>query len=103
MDVSLSAWFVILLAAFAANLPFLNNRLLLLVQMKAETKPFWIRLLELSFWYAVTGIVAYVLESRIGAAFPQGWQFFVITGCLFLVLAFPGFVYRYLFKHKGRA
>lgn len=103
MDVSLSAWFVILLAAIAANLPFLNNRLLLLFQMKADIKPFWIRLLELFFWYAVTGFVAYALEKRIGAAFLQGWQFFVITGCLFLVLAFPGFVYRYLFKRKVRA
>ncbi len=103
MDVSLSAWFVILLAACAANLPFLNNRLLLLVSLKNEIKPFWIRLLELAFWYAVTGVVAYLLEARIGAALLQGWEFYVITGCFFLVLAFPGFVYRYLFKHKGRA
>lgn len=103
MDVSLSAWFVILLAVCAANLPFFNNRLLLLLPLKGDIKPFWIRLMELAFWYAITGMVAYFLESRIGAAFPQGWEFYVITGCLFLVLAFPGFVYRYLRKHRGRA
>ena len=29
---------------------------------------------------------------------PQGWEFYAITATLFLTLAFPGFVYRYLYK-----
>jgi hypothetical protein len=40
--------------------------------------------------------VAYAIESSIGNAFPQGWQFYAVTVCLYLVLGFPGFVHRYL-------
>ncbi|MEY4294772.1 MAG: hypothetical protein RLY82_460, partial [Pseudomonadota bacterium] len=29
-----------------------------------------------------------------------GWEFYAITGALFITLAFPGFVYRYLLKHR---
>jgi hypothetical protein len=96
VDVSSSAWFVILLAVAAANLPFLNQRLLGLIPLSRTVKPFWMRLIELCVLYVVTGMVAYGLESRIGNAFAQGWEFYAITICLFIVLAFPGFVYRYL-------
>jgi hypothetical protein len=42
-----------------------------------------------------------MLESRIGGVFAQNWEFYAITGCLFLVLAFPGFVLRYLRKRRA--
>ena len=98
MDVSLSGWFVILLAVLAANLPFLSNRLFAAIPLAAGTKPFWLRLIELLVLYGVVGAVAYALESRIGNAFSQGWEFYAITACLFLVFAYPGFVFRYLRK-----
>lgn len=101
MDVSLSSWFVILLAAFAANMPFINERLFLLISIGRPVKPVWIRLLELTLLYLLVRGVAYLLEARVGNAFSQGWEFYVITICLFLVLAFPGFVLRYLRKHHG--
>ena len=50
--------------------------------------------------YFIVGAVAFALEARIGNAFPQTWEFYAITGCLFLVLAFPGFVTRYLRKRR---
>ena len=59
------------------------------------------RLLELIVLYFVDGLLAHGLESRIGTAFPQTWEFYAITACLFLVLAFPGFVLRYLRKRRG--
>ncbi|MGV3742306.1 MAG: DUF2818 family protein [Burkholderiaceae bacterium] len=96
MDVSSSAWFVIVLAAFAANMPFLNQRFFCIFPLKQEAKPFWMRLIELAVLYVATGLVAYGLESRAGNVFSQGWEFYAITICLFIVLAFPGFVYRYL-------
>jgi hypothetical protein len=101
VDVSSSAWFVILLAAVAANLPFVNQKLFGLVPLSRAVKPLWMRLIELCVLYAVTGLVAYGLESRIGNAFSQGWEFYAITICLFIVLAFPGFVYRYLRPRHG--
>lgn len=98
MDVSLSSWFVILLAILAANLPFANERLFAVVRVGGKAKPFWMRLSELVVLYAIVGAIAYLLESRIGRAFSQGWEFYAVTGCLFLVLAFPGFVFRYLLR-----
>ncbi len=102
MSTGLSSWFVIGMAALAANLPFLNERLLALVRLPSlPVKPFWLRLLELVVLYFLVGALAYLLEARIGGVFTQGWEFYAITGCLFLVLAFPGFVHRYLRRRHG--
>jgi len=98
MDISLASWFVIVLALLAANLPFVNERLLAIIPFGRPVKPFWARLLELAVLYALVGTVARFLEASMGNAFPQTWEFFAITGCLFIVLAYPGFVYRYLRK-----
>jgi hypothetical protein len=100
VDVSLSSWFVILLALAAANLPFVNERMFALIPLPPSRKPVWVRLAELVVLYALVGALGYLLESRIGNAFTQGWEFYAITACLFLVFAFPGFVYRYLRRHR---
>jgi hypothetical protein len=100
VDVSLSSWFVILLALTGANLPFVNERVFALIPLSPGRKPVWVRLAELVVLYAVVGALGYLLESRIGNAFTQGWEFYAITACLFLVFAFPGFVYRYLRRHR---
>jgi hypothetical protein len=102
VDVSLSSWFVILLAAIAANLPFANERLLAVVPIGSIVfKPIWLRLCELGALYLLVLGTGYLLESRIGNAFVQKWEFYAITVCLFLVLAYPGFVFRYLRKRRG--
>jgi hypothetical protein len=101
VDVSSSAWFVILLAAIAANLPFVNQKLFGLIPLKRAVKPVWMRLFEMVALYAVIGLIAYGFESRIGNVFSQGWEFYAITACLFIVLSFPGFVFRYLGHRHG--
>lgn len=101
MDVSISSWFVILLAVVAANIPFVNERLFAVIPIGRQVEPIWLRLVELAvLYFAVLG-VAHMLEARIGNVFTQGWEFYAITVCLFLVLAFPGFVFRYLRKHHA--
>jgi len=107
MDINLAAWLVVALALAAANLPFVNERLFGLVPLpgrnpegQARRKRFPVRLLELVVLYFAVGAVARLLESRIGSLFVQTWEFHAVTGCLFVVLAFPGFVVRYL--HKPR-
>jgi hypothetical protein len=106
MDVSFAGWIVVLLALAAANLPFANERVFGFMSLKpaqtgqARNKPFFARLLELLVLYFLVGAVAWLLESRIGNVFAQGWEFYAVTGCLFLVLAFPGFVIRYLRKRR---
>jgi ABC-type uncharacterized transport system permease subunit len=101
VDVSLSSWFVVLLALLGANLPFFNERLFAIILLKTPTKPFWVRLIELIAIYALVAVIAYLLESQIGNAFRQGWEFYAITGCLFIVLAYPGFVFCYLRRRHG--
>lgn len=100
MTQTASIWLVILAAFFAANLPFLNERWLLAGPRLAKAKPLWGRLLELLLLYGLVGGLALALERRAGQIYLQGWEFYAVTGALFLTLAFPGFVYRYLGKHR---
>jgi hypothetical protein len=101
VDVTFSSWFVILLAVIAANLPFFSERLLFAIPVGRSIKPLWLRLVELIGLYALVLAIGYMLEARIGNVFPQRWEFYAITSCLFLVLAFPGFVFRYLRRRHG--
>ena len=106
MDLSLATWLVIAVAIAFANLPFLNESVFGFIPLKpaqgrAHGKLFAVRLLELFVLYFVVGGLALLLESRIGNAFPQTWEFYAISGCMFVVLAFPGFVLRYLRKRRG--
>ncbi len=99
MNSSTLVWTVIVMSLVAANLPFLSNRLFL-VRTMAGPKSLALRLLELVLLYALVGLVALALEQRIGQVAPQGWEFYAVTACLFLTLAFPGFVYRYLYRRS---
>ena len=94
-------WIVIVAACVAANLPFLNHRILALGPVRAPRKALWMRLIELLVFYFAVGGLALVLEGRVGQVAPQGWEFYAVTAALFLTLAFPGFVYRYLYKRHG--
>ncbi|WP_291588489.1 DUF2818 family protein [Comamonas sp. UBA7528] len=101
MTQTASIWLVILAALVAANLPFLNERWLLAGPVaRGHAKPFWGRLLELFLLYLLVGGLALALEKRAGQIYPQGWEFYAVTGALFLTLAFPGFVYRYLGQRR---
>lgn len=100
MDQSASVWLVIVLAVLAANLPFINERLLVLGPLRRPVKALGWRLLELMLFYAVVGGIGLALEHRLGQVAPQRWEFYALTGALFLTLAFPGFVYRYLYRTR---
>ncbi len=100
MSQTAAVWFVVLAALAGANLPFLNERLLAVVPLKFP-KNLAIRLLELVLLYFVVGGIGLLLEQRAGRIAPQNWEFYAISGSLFLTLAFPGFVWRYLMKHNG--
>ncbi len=100
MSSSLSVWLVIGAAFLAANLPFFNERLLALIPRHAAIKSLWLRLLELLVLYFVVGGLGLALEQHQGQIYPQGWEFYAITGAMFLTFAFPGFVYRYLGRRR---
>ena len=101
MDVTLASWFVILLALFGANLPFLSERLLAVGPL-SRPKSLGLRLLELIVFYFLVGGLGLALEQRVGQIARQGWEFYAVTGALFITLAFPGFVWRYLLKHRRK-
>ncbi|MDF1483972.1 DUF2818 family protein [Ramlibacter sp. H39-3-26] len=99
---TVSAWFVIVAALVAANLPFVNQRLLAVLPWpRGGRKSIAVRLAELVLLYALVGAAGLLLEGRAGRIAPQGWEFYAITAALFATLAFPGFVYRYLLKHRA--
>ena len=100
MTQTAAVWLVVLAAVLGANLPFLSPRLLGVLPLK-KSKSLLHHLGELLLLYALTGLLALALEQRAGQIAPQGWEFYAITATLFLTLAFPGFVYRYLLKRHA--
>lgn len=92
---TLPGLFLLVVALFTANVAFLSERLFLVLRLSGG-KPGWLRFLELLAWYGLTLLVAVGVETRFGPRYPQGWEFYGITACLFVVLAYPGFVWRYL-------
>lgn len=100
MSQSVSVWLVLLVALAAANLPFVNDRVLALVALRTRSKPLALRLAELVLLYFAAGAIGLLFERRVGQIAPQGWEFYAVTGALFIVLAFPGFTWRYLLKHR---
>ena len=89
--------FLLVIAAIAANMPFLTHRIFLVFLPGGGKSLSW-RLLEGVVLSFVVGGIAVALEARAGEVYRQGWEFYAVTFFLFLVLGYPGFVYRYLWK-----
>lgn len=98
MSLDLAVGLVIALAIAAANLPFINERWMALWPARGGSKPLWGRVGELVVLYFVVGAAALGLEQNLGQIYPQGWEFYAVTASMFLTLAFPGFVFRYLMR-----
>lgn len=90
---------IILLAFIVANLPWLSNRLFYVVALKSDKKSITWCLFELVVLYFLMGLVVWFAENSVmGQVASQDWEFYAVTACLFLVFAFPGFVYKMLWK-----
>ncbi|MEY2861389.1 MAG: hypothetical protein RL392_1847 [Pseudomonadota bacterium] len=100
MLISASVWVVVFVALIAANLPFFSLKFFGFFQF-TKGKTLGLRLVELVVFYFLVGALGLFLEKRVGQIAPQAWQFYAITFTLFITFAFPGFVYRYLLKHKS--
>jgi hypothetical protein len=99
--VNFSTTLLLLLAFVAANLPFLIERIFFVLKPKTGSKGFAWRLLELVVLFFVVGAVAWLLESKLGPVHKQNWEFYAVNASLFVVFAYPGFVYRYLWRRRG--
>lgn len=103
MSLSVSIGILILVLFIAANLPWLSERFLIFIRPKNNQKKIWMRLLEWLILYFIGGLTALGLEKKItGQVHEQDWEFYVVGFFLFMVFAFPGFVYRHEIK-KYRA
>jgi len=97
-------WAILGLIFFAANLPWFSDKLFYVIPLNRSVKPEFSKnvawcLLELSILYFMTGaFIRYAEYATLGQVAPQGWEFYAVTACLFLVFAFPGFVYKALWK-----
>lgn len=100
MSSSASVWLVLLTAIVAANLPFVSQRWFAVMPLKSG-KTLGLRLIELLMLYVLVGGMALAIEQSGGDIYPKHWQFYTTTAALFLTFAFPGFVYRYLYRRRG--
>lgn len=93
---------LLILAILLANLPWLSSRLFLLIPV-AQPKRFYWSMLELAVYFVVMGLLAWYAEfATLGQTSPQGWEFYTINACLFLVFSFPGFIYRNFWLPQAR-
>lgn len=99
MSQSFASVALVLVALGAANLPFLTQRRGL-VWSSGLPKSLGFRLLELIILYFAVGLLGLLFENSAGQIAPQTWEFYAITGTLFVTFSFPGFCYRYLLKNN---
>ncbi len=96
---------VLLLAFLIANLPWFSEKLFFIYSFKKQPhddKHLGWRLLELVVYYFIAGAIGLYAEYKtMGQLASQQWEFYAVTGCLFLVFTFPGFVYRILWQKKN--
>lgn len=96
MTLGLSVSLLLLVALLAANLPWLTERVLFVLEPPAHGKREWIRIGEWFLLYLIVGGFARGLEyQQTGEWHRQEWEFYAVTLCLFVVLALPGFIYRH--------
>lgn len=98
MDLTQAVWLLLITAIVLANIPFiLSNRLFLFI--KVPHKSIVVNLIEWFVYFFITGLFAYLLENKsMGHVSPQTWEFYTITLFMFIIFAFPGFIYRYNLK-----
>lgn len=87
----------ILVMFILANLPFLNQRMFLLIPVTApgSRKSFWIQMVEWFVLYAIAIGIGLYLENSIGGIQHKPWEFWVVTLFMFATLAAPGFIWQY--------
>ena len=91
---------LLLIALLAANFPFLTQRGLGIFPLKRKAAPH--HLAELALGFLLTALLAHTLESRAGSVHSQDWEFYAATACLYLVFAFPAFVWRYFWHGRNK-
>ncbi len=100
------------LATQSGNMPFMIGGVVLIgltlyvagVLMGAHQpqKHVATRLLEVLGGYFIIGAVGFAIEANYANPAVKDWQFYAIGACLYVVLGYPGFVWRHLMRHPHR-
>lgn len=90
---------VLVVTLLLANLPFVNNRLFVVGPLRVP-KPFGWRLIELLIYAFLSAALGRAIEAHLGQVSALRWEFVAVWLFVVVTLAFPGFVWRYLSRHK---
>ncbi len=101
-----------LLATQAGNLAYMIAGVVLLafvlyipgavVTPSVPVKHVSTRLLEVLAGYFIVGAIGFAIEANYANPSVKTWEFYTVAACLYVVLAYPGFVWRHLMKHPVR-
>lgn len=95
MSLEQAVWVLLVSALVFANIPWITgNRLFVFIKLTA--KPFWIGLFEwLAYFALMAGFATWLEYFVMGNLAEQEWEFYATNLFLFVIFAFPGFIYRY--------
>ncbi len=97
---TLGMYAFLILAFLAANMPFFSKKIFFIIKTD-KRKHFLFELSECLVYYGLSASLAYFMEVQTsGSAHNQDFVFYVITFALFLVFAFPGFVFSHFWRVK---
>lgn len=99
MTLDQAVWVLLFTAIVLANIPwFFANRIFIFIPLN-NTKSFVVNVLEWFVYFLIMGGLAFLLEkAAMGNIASQEWEFYVVNLFLFMIFAFPGFIYRYNLK-----
>ncbi|WP_044977978.1 DUF2818 family protein [Taylorella asinigenitalis] len=64
-----------------------------------QFKNIFLNFFEIIFFMLFVGAIGFFIEGYFSNQVSQNWQFYAVGACIFLVMAFPGFVWRHLMNH----
>lgn len=89
---------VVAILLLLANLPFFTVRFMGLVDVGRPKPGRWL-LVEVFSCYVLALLGVLFVEHQLeGVSYTQGWAFYSILSCLFVVAGFPGFVRFFFWK-----
>lgn len=82
-----------------ANLPFFGSRFMGFVPMATRNKVGLTLFFEVALCYVLALLGLGFVETQLeGVGYSQGWEFYVVISCLFVVAGFPGFVHHFFWR-----
>lgn len=81
-----------------ANLPFIARRFMGLVSLRTPKAGLTL-FVEVLLCYSLSLLGVSFVETQLeGVSYSQGWEFYVVLSCLFVVAGFPGFVRHFFWR-----